>query len=112
VVDFDTAGLYSSGNPTRLTAPIAGIYHIIGQVQFNTAAGGYRQVSIHKNGSPRLVSVLYPGGTYLYAEASTLAKLNAGDYVEVKVVQSSGSPLSTFAGTDTGFMMTWVAPPA
>jgi hypothetical protein len=40
--------------------------------------------------------------------ASTLAFLNAGDYVELKLAQTSGAALSAGGGMDASFQMTWV----
>ena len=114
--EFDTAGMHNDTNPSRLTAPIAGIYMIHGAAEFNSATGGYRQIGIYPNGTgSRLVSVLVPvdagSANFAYPEATTIAKLNAGDYVELKLAQSSSTtPLAAFAGPDASFEMTWVGP--
>jgi hypothetical protein len=112
---FDAAGMHDNTNPTRLTAPISGVYAISGSAQFLSAATGYRQIGIYPNGTAgRFVSVLIPVGSaaeYTYTEASTLALLNAGDYVELKLAQtSSTASLTTNSGSDSSFQMTWVGP--
>jgi hypothetical protein len=109
---FDTAGMHNDTNPTRLTAPISGVYDISGSTEFGSAATGYRQIGIYPNGTnSRFVSVLVPVDAtpqFTYPMASTLAFLNAGDYVELKLAQTSGAALSAGGGMDASFQMTWV----
>jgi hypothetical protein len=109
---FDTAGLHDSVNPTRLTAPRAGLYQITGVANFFVNPNGSRVFQILKNGTDRLVSdtVLPPDEDDV---VSTLAQLSAGEYVELFVKQSSGGPLNVAccpAGTTPVLVMHWIGP--
>ena len=52
------------------------------------------------------------GGTYNTVQsASTLLRLNAGDYLEVQVYQNSGGSLNVIGSSpDNSFTMAWVSP--
>lgn len=94
-VEFDTDGLFALTSPTRLTAKTPGLYTIRGSASFDGNATGLRLVAIFKNG----VSLHREAGsaagntdfTEREVEVSTI--LAAGDYLEVMVLQLSGSPL-------------------
>lgn len=110
---YDVGDLWVSANPTRLHAPVDGVYLITAQALFSTSETGYRLVRIAKNGNPNngLVSnqtsaTPSVGTTH---PISTQVKLSAGDYVEVVVSQNSGQDLTVFA-TNRHFEMTWIAP--
>ena len=114
---FDTANLHSpTSDPTRLTAPVGGVYAITGQVEWNTAAGGSRLLVIRRNDGLRVGVSLIPvtaAANFAYQQVTTQAKLNAGDYVELRATQTSGAPIEIFKGGDEesqNFMMHWVGP--
>lgn len=103
---FDTSR-FSSGewdsttNPSRITCLVDGIYNISASVTFAANASGTRKLAIRKNGSNEIASSA-PVGTSTSAGtastvdlvASTTAKLVAGDYVEMTVLQTSGGDLN------------------
>jgi hypothetical protein len=112
--DYDTAALHDTNtNPSRLTAPVAGIYRISVVASWGANATGWRTVSAVKNRD-------FSGGGFAVGgdqeEAqqtignvmnfSMDAKLAAGDFVEVFASQNSGEdlPVSALA------TMSWVAP--
>jgi hypothetical protein len=115
---FDTAGLHSTTTDTsRLTAPVSGTYQITGQGEWNSAANGYRFLIIRRGSDQARVGVsLIPVGAaaqYVYQQVTTLARLNAGDYVELRASQTSGGPLELFGGggeESQNFMMHWAGP--
>ena len=108
-VSFDTASYYSAGNPTRLTAPVTGLYIVTTSLLWATNSTGERVVEFCINGaSSSPVSVLgdSPAGTSDFAQcATTLVNLTAGDYVEVYVFQNSGSNIGIQAGAFSNFTM-------
>lgn len=48
---YDASDMHDPANPTRLTAPIAGVYLITATVNWNEDAQGSRYVEIRKNGA-------------------------------------------------------------
>ncbi len=114
---FDTANLHApSSDPTRLTAPVAGVYEITGQVEWDTAAGGSRLLVIRRNDGRRVGVSLIPvpaAANFVYQQVTTQTKLNAGEYVELRATQTSGAPIGIFKGGDEesqNFMMHRVGP--
>ena len=82
-------------NPTRLTCNTAGIYVITGSVVFAANASGYRFAGILLNsatyiGSDRR-SATPTSSTVITVTA--IYQLAAGDYVELRVAQTSGGNL-------------------
>jgi len=110
--DFDTNSLHDiSTNNTRLTASVAGYYHVIGEIKFATStAGTQRYAKIRYNGSTvkaQSVDAQAPAtGVTPVIQVSTLVDLSASDYVELMAYQDSGGALNV---TDAKFMMFLVA---
>lgn len=94
--DFDNNNIHDPAvNNTRLVCPKTGIYVISGTISWASSASSYRELSIRKNGSTRLIyddRVVPTGAVYL--SFSTIARLVATDYVEALVWQGTGSPLN------------------
>jgi hypothetical protein len=93
---WDTNNIYTSTNPSRLTANIAGKYYIWGGVRFQGDNNGTRVVGILLNGNTAIAVHDEPSSTPLdfSMDVSTVYHLEAGDYVELYIVQSSGSLLN------------------
>lgn len=94
---FDTDSIHDTvTNNSRLTAPVDGIYLIVGTVTFDSNATGERIAFIYVNGSAQIcrsrVSANAAGETDLCVSA--LWQLAAADYAELAVVQSSGGSLN------------------
>lgn len=117
---YDTRDLHSNTtNNSRLTAPVSGVYQINAIVYWyaRTSPGDVtkaRQTSIIKNadqsGSGDQVGVSTgpsSSNAGVSQPLSTQVYLQAGDYVEVWVWQSSGVSLDV--GGNSQFEMTWVA---
>lgn len=110
--DSTSGSMWSGGNPSRLVAPVAGMYLIEANIQ-NVTSG---ILEIYKNaaGSPAFgAECLGSEGTASASSRgalSVLAYLSVNDYVETSVYQSSGGPLSVGGGTfdssgaSTGFV--------
>lgn len=114
---FDTAGLHdSSANPTRLTAPIAGLYVVTANVSWDSMSNvGARELALRRNGTDivaRDVVAPSPAPNTTEQTLTTVASLAAGDFVEVTLRQNSGGPLpvNAFAQHSPEFSMVWLTP--
>lgn len=102
---YDTGNLHSTtSNTGRLTAPTAGLYHVGAGIAFAANATGYREIGLRVNGTDfilvqRTPSVGAVASTSIVA--TTIHQLDAGDYVEVGVVQTSGGALNVTAAATT-----------
>jgi hypothetical protein len=113
IEDYDTADLHStSANTSRLTAPVAGIYRVSANLVWESDPTGQRELIFELNPTsplshhvPAYISAPATAGDM--QQLSTEIKLAAGDFVEVRVLQSSGGSLNVTANF---FTMSWVAP--
>ena len=117
--DFNVGGVYSSAQPSRMTAPVAGRYLIIATARWQSNEAGRRTIALEVNGTAAQiartnVSPHVQGGGAFNPEqaAEAIYRLNAGDYVEVWAYQDSGVPLTLLTAVDNGvtFAMEWIAP--
>lgn len=101
---YDTDGLHdTSTNTSRLTCTRGGIYLITAHVVFAANTAGVRYVNIRLNGTTDIAS---HGGSASNAfetaySVSTIYQLAVGDYVEVRVFQSSGGALNVNSSGNT-----------
>ncbi|MEM8616612.1 MAG: hypothetical protein AAGF20_06720 [Pseudomonadota bacterium] len=91
---------YDGANPTRLTIATTGVYKVGGVVTFSsTTQRGQASAEILINGTPTGV---FRGGSYVRNSGSSWDywpievssepfSLNAGDYVELRLVRNSGA---------------------
>jgi hypothetical protein len=111
---FDTASLHSTTDAnSRLTAPVSGIYSLTAAANWFVNPTGSRLAQIWQNGSTILVSDSVVPNQDDDHVLSTLARLSAGDYVELRVKQSSGGALLLATGPQGQtplLTMNWVAP--
>lgn len=110
---WDTGGLHDGTNPTRLTAPIAGLYMVSCWVDWASNTTGLRQVKIRANGTTTIANEhVDAGGTSPQQTVSVPVKLAAGEYVELIVAQTSGGALNVTGGaTESFFAMHYVGSP-
>ncbi len=111
---YDTAAMHSlNANISRLTAPVDGIYLVAAQVQW-AAGSGYRELTLRKNeGNPiAITSQALTSAQAIAQDVTTQVRLQAGDFVEAQVYQTSNAPLNVLQLDDysPGFSMTWLAP--
>jgi hypothetical protein len=103
---FDTAAYFADANPTRLTAPVAGLYLVTASLAWAVATTGSMGVLFQKNG----VAGTYYGfdnSSFIALESvanslSFAIQLAAGDYMELVGLQTSGAPLAV--RTDDGVL--------
>lgn len=113
-VDFNSAiektdpiGMYATANPTRLTVPVKGFYSFTASGAFAGNATGYREFTVAVNGTAVAVSRLVSTGAAqpTYGTVGLAAyPLNAGDYLEFLVRQTSGGNLVLSATAATPSM--------
>jgi len=112
---FDTANLHDNvTNNHVLTAPVAGVYQITGNVRWASNATGTRFLDISLAGG-RIASVWAnaTGGTAETDQSvSATYALAAGDQVNLEVFQTSGGALDLVKlGTDDpNLSMVWIGP--
>ena len=112
---FDPDGMHAGGSPTRITAPIAGLYEVCLGVAWESSSSGYRECRIHINGTGTVLGWDVRAGAAPIGTIQTaygLARLAANDYIEGKVQQGSGGDLDVLAlaGSATYMSMRWVGP--
>jgi hypothetical protein len=111
---YDTANMHDAAHPTRIIAPIAGLYSITASVKWRSNAnGGMRFATIRKNGtgSDLAISQVSPvttNGAFTSQIIAGTLRLAANDFVEIFVFQDSGVALNTVNACTT--QMVWVAP--
>ena len=107
-VEYDIGGVVESTSPARFKVPVTGVYMITGDLEWPNAAGIWRQLEVFDATiSSRLSTELLPmsGTDYAYNNVSTIARLNAGETIELKASQSSLPSLEPSGGT---FAIAWV----
>jgi len=112
-VSYDTAGIFDAAQPTRLTAPVDGIYLITAGVKWRASGGGTQRFASFrdKNGEDIGIVQVAPvnSATSFTSEiVSVQTVLLKGDFLELLVLQDSGATVNLVNGL--AFQMTWVAP--
>lgn len=111
---FDTANLHSpTTNNHLVTAPVAGVYQITGNVRWAMNATGNRFVDISTTSGGRIASVWELANTNNTDQSVSAAySLAAGDSVFLEVFQTSGGNLDLVknATDDPNLSMVWIGP--
>ncbi len=93
-------------NPTRFTAPVAGLYLAVGQVCFAASvAGTFRQIAIFYGGSiptPLGITTIPPNAASTAINVTMPMMMAANDYIEFEAYQDSGGALNTVAAFTFG----------
>jgi hypothetical protein len=123
-IDFggiDTAHLYDPAQPTRLTAPVDGLYLLIAGVGWGgdndpvAVRGTVRGAVLLVNGTRVVVGdQVAVSQAHTAQEVTGLVSLKKGDYVQVMLFHDSPNPVTVPAWPATGssLSMIWLAPPA
>lgn len=102
---YDSEGGHSTTtNPSRYVCQVPGLYRITVTGSMAPNGTGARKVGINVNGVSLTgagVQQVPPASNTWQGAVSTEAFLNAGDYVELVIWQTSGGALSTNAGNST-----------
>jgi hypothetical protein len=117
---WDNGGFWVIGAPTRLTIPVTGEYLVGGNIEFTGQLGGVRYGDWYANGTTIIGEHAYSGGAVhpsiaysVVLGGCTTWRFTAGDYVEQRVYQNSGSSIDIIAGTasvanSNDFWITWL----
>jgi hypothetical protein len=112
-VSFDTAGMFKPADPTRLTAPVDGIYLITTSIswQVSSTNGHNRAIYVYVDGHAVAVDQRPPAEETRQV-VTTVYRLNAGDYVEVGAAQDEDLSLTVNAVGDyaPSLSLVWIAP--
>lgn len=111
---WDSDSIHSTSvNPSRLTAPVDGLYLINGSVQFAANATGYRSLWISYNGTSNIgqTTVSNQGADVVTIVISTVWKLVATEYVQLFAFQNSSGALNvtSVAALSPEFSLTWLS---
>ncbi|MEX2103082.1 MAG: hypothetical protein WD805_03895 [Gaiellaceae bacterium] len=118
VETYDTDGMFDPAAPTRLTVKTPGVYLVTGAVRWDPNATGSRSIGIVRNdiGIAFLAAdtrdAVATASTATRQNVSTVARLAAGDYVELKAEQTSGGSLNINhnGSPQVHLSATWLAP--
>jgi hypothetical protein len=112
-VSFDTGGMFKPTDPTRLTAPVDGIYLITTSIswQVSGTSGLNRAVYVYVDGHAIAVDQRPPAEETRQV-VTTVYKLQAGDYVEVGAAQDEDASLTVNSVGDyaPSLALVWIAP--
>jgi hypothetical protein len=116
-VTYDTGHLYNPAFPTRLTAPVAGLYLVIADVGWQTQndltnAGHSRVCELIESSNGPLARDQQVPSVDTWLSFSSIAGFSAGDFVYLNCNHDNPSPLAISHATDawTTLSMIWVAP--
>lgn len=96
---YNRDGVWSTGQPTKMRAPVTGIYAVTGGVLFQNNGAGTRGIWIIPAGDPanpfagEQQSAVNIGGQPSELNVSTILKLAAGEAVAIAVLQTSGESI-------------------
>lgn len=106
---------YSASANTKITFAVAGRVSVGIQARFDSFANGYRLGCVRKNGSGyEYACHVMPGGSYAGLNGSDEITVEANDYIQFQVYQSSGGALNILATSGAiraSMRARYVAPP-
>ncbi len=104
---YNNGSVHAIGlNPTRLTAPIAGMYHFDAYLYLASGGGSSVNMQCFKNGAANSflfsTSLTDYSGVGRVLEQHFQLPMAAGDYVEFSIFQGSGGPINLLGGVTDG----------
>ena len=96
---YNRDGVWSTGQPAQMRAPVTGIYAVTGGVLFQNNGAGTRGIWIIPAGDPanpytgEQQSAVNAGGQPSELNVSTILRLSAGEAVAIAVIQTSGEAI-------------------
>jgi hypothetical protein len=109
--EFDTAGLFRSAAPDRLTVPVAGVYLISATVSWDpkTSGAGERVVRLAAKGIVVAAQqAVTPGDPF--QSVTGIDRLSPGDIVQVVVGSTNDTKVVTADGNSSSLSVVWLAP--
>ncbi|MGI9116724.1 MAG: hypothetical protein ACR2JV_03700 [Gaiellales bacterium] len=114
---YTQGGTWSSAAPTRLTAPVDGVYQVTGSVLFQGNGAGARGVWIVNAGNPDVQlfgeqqAAVTEAGQASELNISGIVRLAAGDAIALAVRQASGGDLAVLGtGQQTSIALQFLSP--
>ena len=114
---YTQGGVWATNQPTRLTAPVAGVYSITGGVRFEAAGAGTRGVWIVRSGDVTAAfdgqqqPAVTEGGQPTQISVSAIVYLNAGESISLAARQYSGADLQVLGtGEQTALALQFLSP--
>ncbi len=107
---IDNLNQWSAGNTTRLVCRISGEYRVSGRARFAGNAVGRRILRIWHSASGDMAEAMLPltGGADECGLGTTeLVTMTAGQYLELRVEQSSGGALNVLASSPYAPVLSW-----
>lgn len=104
IEQYDEGALHDTAvNNSRLTASVAGKYHVYGSVQWDSNATGSRALGITTNsGYFAAYDIMHTMTASLQdMSVSSIVNLGVGDYVQIQVFQNSGSSINILTESRT-----------
>lgn len=92
-VGSDLSWASGAGINSKISVATSARYLVSFCWDWDTAAAGYREGYIVKNGSTRLVDQALPGGSYAFPTGARSVNLIAGDYIELLVGHTAAAAL-------------------
>ena len=106
--EFDTNNMHDiNTNPSRITAQVAGKYLVFGFIAWVDNTTGLRFLSVRLNGTTNICAIFLskdPDGRW-QAPVTTVIQMAVGDYLELRVYQSSGGALAIYSGSRFGILL-------
>jgi hypothetical protein len=114
---YTQGGVWATNQPTRLTAPVAGVYQVTGSVVFQSNGAGTRSIWIIPAGTvdqpyfgQSQNAVTEPSDVSALA-VSGILRLSAGEAVGLAVRHGSGSQLQVLGtGQQTALALQFLSP--
>jgi hypothetical protein len=114
---YSQGGVWSTAQPARLTAPVAGVYQVTGSVVFQSNGSGLRAVWIIPAGNVeapyfgQAQTAITTPDEVTSITTSGVVRLGAGDGVALAVRQGSGTALQLLAtGQQTALALQFLSP--
>jgi hypothetical protein len=106
----DNAGLFDPATPTKITAPIAGLWLCEAQIRWTSNATGTRLLILSTNGSGSVENDRPASATPWNSAQSVFGvfRLTAGQFIQVEALQNSGGALDVLGDAATFMGMTWL----
>ncbi|HEY8342211.1 MAG TPA: hypothetical protein VIK75_04270, partial [Calditerricola sp.] len=109
---YNSAGMWGPNQPdlTQIFAPESGKYLIVCTIRWAANGNGYRLAAIKVNGGDNISKKqeVPVAGNPMYQQVTGVVHLNAGDYIQIVVLQNSGATLNLETETQTAPVLTMI----
>lgn len=110
---YDTDNIHDNVDSTKLTCRTSGLYMITASIRWSSNATGHRALTFVLNNSVNIASTTNNavGGIETEQTATTIYRLAASDFLQLRVSQTSGAALDVVSGgsNSSEFAMTFLS---